>query len=295
MARQGDRRTLGRGLSALLGDVQPPVAATETAAAPASADTIPIELIHANPAQPRRRFPEAELQELAASIRERGVIQPIIVRPHPDKSEQYQIVAGERRWRAAQLAQLHRLPALVRPFDDRTVLEVAIVENVQRQDLDPIEEAEGYIQLVERFGYTQVALAKIVGKSRSHLANTMRLATLPEGVRVHLVSGALSAGHARALLSAPEPEALAARVVAEGLTVRQTEALARGGAPGLARPRRPSAPAAKDADTRQLEGDLSAAIGMHAQLAPQPDGSGELRIRYRDLEELDRLCEKLTR
>lgn len=296
MARSSDRKTLGRGLSALLGDIDeaPAGGADETDAGKGlKSDSLPIDLVHSNPDQPRRQFSENELEELAASIRERGIIQPVVVRPHPKKDKQYQIVAGERRWRAAQRAGLHEIPAVVRDFDDRTVLEVAIVENVQREDLNPIEEAEGYQALIDRFGYTQEALSRIVGKSRSHLANTLRLVGLPETVRQAVIEGRLSAGHARALLSAPDPEALAKRAIAGGLTVRQIETIVREATGG--RPQRQSkAPAGKDADTRMLEGDLSAAIGMSATLSPRPDGSGELRIRYRNLDDLDRLCEKLT-
>lgn len=295
---KGGSKTLGRGLSALLGDIEE--AAEETAGAPGTGGTaeIPIELIHPNPEQPRRRFDAAELEELAASLRERGVIQPVVLRPHPEKTQEYQIVAGERRWRAAQMAQLHALPAVVRDIDDQLVLEIAIVENVQRQGLDPLEEAEGYRQLIDRFGYTQEALSRVIGKSRSHLANTLRLLALPERVRELLAEGKLSAGHARALLSAPAPITLAERIVIEGLSVRQTEAIARKGVtiPGTgmdssrAGPRKPE----KDADTRMLEGDLSAAIGMRTEIVALGDGAGEVRIRYKSFEDLDRLCEKLA-
>ncbi|MEL7171431.1 MAG: ParB/RepB/Spo0J family partition protein [Pseudomonadota bacterium] len=304
MTRKPERKGLGRGLSALLGDVDAatggaPATATTPGASPgASADgvgTLPIELIHPNPDQPRRQFTEEELSELANSIQERGVIQPLVVRPHPEKSKEYQIVAGERRWRAAQRAGLHALPVTIRELDDQAVLEIAIVENVQRQDLNPLEEAEGYAQLVERFGYTQEALARVIGKSRSHLANTMRLNAVPEPVKQHLRNGSLSAGHARALLAAADPVALATRVVAQGLSVRQTERLVKATAKaGRATPPLP-ADALKDTDTRLMEGDLSAAIGMRAQLMTRPDGTGELRIQYKSYEDLDRLCEKLTR
>lgn len=290
--RKSERKTLGRGLSALLGEIDDDAPAEDTPAAGAGTSEIAIELIHPNPRQPRRRFPEEELEELAASLRERGLIQPIVLRPHPDRPEEYQIVAGERRWRAAQRAQLHALPAVVREIDDRAMMEIAIVENVQRQDLDPLEEAEGYLQLIDSFGYTQEALSKVIGKSRSHLANTLRLMTLPEDVRILLAERKLTAGHARALLSAPAPVTLAVRVVTEGLSVRQTEALARAGVSTKRKGRAKGAPE-KDADTRMLEGDLSAAIGMRVSLADHGDGAGEIRIRYRTLEELDRLCEKL--
>ncbi|MEL6767107.1 MAG: ParB/RepB/Spo0J family partition protein, partial [Pseudomonadota bacterium] len=307
VTRKPERKGLGRGLSALLGDVDatPSRAAEDSSVqpgstggpSPANPTSVPIELIHPNPEQPRRQFSEAELAELALSIGERGVIQPLVVRAHPEKTKEYQIVAGERRWRAAQRAGLHALPVTVRELDDQAVLEIAIVENVQRQDLNPLEEAEGYAQLVERFGYTQEALSRVIGKSRSHLANTMRLNGLPDAVKHHLRDGTLSAGHARALLSAPDPASLVQRVLAQGLNVRQTETLvkasARVEAPGAAASA--STSPAKDTDTRLLEGDLSAAIGMRAKLVTHPDGTGELRIRYQNYDDLDRLCEKLTR
>ncbi|MEM1343393.1 MAG: ParB/RepB/Spo0J family partition protein [Pseudomonadota bacterium] len=295
-------RGLGRGLSALLGDVEPeraveavpspdPAPVAVVAPAPRTPQTVAIDTIAPNPDQPRRRFIEADLSELAASIRERGIIQPLILRPDPNTEGRYQIVAGERRWRAAQIAELHEVPAIVREIDDATVLEVAIIENVQRADLTPIEEAQGYAQLIETFAYTQEALARIVGKSRSHLANTLRLLSLPEAVRALLASGELSAGHARALIGASDPVALARETVEKGLTVRQVEQLAKKRVAPPAAPRR--APP-RDADTRMLEGDLSAAIGMKVQIRHSgPEGSGELRIRYRDLDDLDRLCQRL--
>jgi len=254
---------------------------------------IPVDLISANPGQPRQTFHDADLQELADSIRRHGVIQPVVLRPDPDRAGAYQVVAGERRWRAAQRAGVHALPAVIRDLDDREVLELAIVENIQRVDLDPIEEARGYTQLIESFGYTQAELAGVIGKSRSHLANTMRLLSLPDQVIDMVRSGRLSAGHARALINAPDPVALAERAVLKGLTVRQVEALARK-APGGAQTRRVARqPPLKDADTRLLEGDISAAIGMRVRIEHGPHGSGELRIRYRDLDDLDRLCRKL--
>jgi ParB family chromosome partitioning protein len=303
VSRKTEKKGLGRGLSALLGDIEPVSADDETqaaASAVAASDpvpaSVPIEKLHPNPAQPRRDFAQEDLQELAASIRERGVIQPVIVRPDPENLQEYQIVAGERRWRAAQLAQLHRIPVVVRDLDDRTVLEVAIIENVQRADLNPLEEAMGYAQLIERFGHTQEALARIVGKSRSHLANTLRLTGLPDEIQDMLRRNMLSAGHARAVLSAADPVALARRAVAEKLTVREIERLAKGPPQGSRSPKTAGRTLSsdKDTDTRLLEGDLSAAIGMKVVLRHAGDGGGEIRIRYRDLEELDRLCQKLT-
>lgn len=295
MAKKPDRKALGRGLSALLGDASPvPIAPQQTETAGTGALSVPIDLIDANPEQPRKTFDEKDLEELATSIREHGVIQPVVLRAHPTASKRYQIVAGERRWRAAQKAGVHDMPAVVRDIDDKAILEIAIIENVQRVDLDPVEEAQGYAQLVEMFGHTQQELAKIIGKSRSHLANSMRLLALPDQVLTMLKTGKLSAGHARALITAPDPTALAEQAVLKGLTVRQVEALAKQVAvePGVKK--KPSAPK-KDADTRMLEGDLSAAIGMKVQIEHiSPDGGGDLTIRYKSLEDLDRLCQKLS-
>ncbi|MEC9432864.1 MAG: ParB/RepB/Spo0J family partition protein [Pseudomonadota bacterium] len=278
---------LGRGLSALIGDSEP----DEGLASP-EADAIAIDLIRPNPDQPRRRFSETEIDELAASIRERGVIQPLVLRPDPS-GDGYQIVAGERRWRAAQRAQLHEVPAVVRDLDDATVLEVAIIENVQRADLTPVEEARGYSRLMQEFGHTQEKLAGIVGKSRPHIANALRLLTLPEPVLRHLDEGRLSAGHARALVTAENPVALAEQVIARNLSVRETEALARRAKPE-APARRPAA--GKDADTRALEMDLSANLGMKVRIdhKGEKDG-GELRIRYASLDELDAICQLISR
>ena len=298
MARKTDRKALGRGLSALLGDNGADIAtATAPAADPSQparpADRVPIDLIHANPNQPRQTFHEQDLKDLAASLKEHGVIQPVLLRPRPDYPGQYQIVAGERRWRAAQLAGLHDLPAVVRELDDREILELAIIENVQRVDLDPVEEALGYTQLVETFGYTQEQLSQVIGKSRSHLANSMRLLSLPEPVLQFLREGKLSPGHARALITAPAPVNLATKAVAEGLTVRQVEALAKKD-PLEAHAQKSAAKPQKDADTRMIEGDLTAAIGMRVRIEHGAEGGGELRIRYKSLDQLDQLCQKLT-
>ncbi|MEM9737328.1 MAG: ParB/RepB/Spo0J family partition protein, partial [Pseudomonadota bacterium] len=254
MAKKPERKKLGRGLSALLGDLPEPEASTETApAAPGPGlDTLPIDLISPNPEQPRRRFNEAELDELAQSIRARGIIQPVVVRPDPADPARYQIVAGERRWRAAQRAQLHELPAVIRELDDRDVLELAIIENIQRADLNAVEEAEGYTNLIEKFGYTQEELARILGKSRPHVANMMRLLALPTGVLSMLRLGEFTAGHARAMLGAPVPSDLAVEVISKGLSVRQTEERARQLAKGEI-PKPVNRPKEKDADTRQLE------------------------------------------
>ncbi len=292
MSRRPERKGLGKGLSALLGDVAAP-----TAEAPkqAGTSTVPIDLIRANPDQPRRHFPKDELEELAASIRERGVIQPVVLRPDPGRNGGYQLVAGERRWRAAQIAGVHELPAVVRDLDDREVLELAIIENVQRADLNPIEEAAAYQQLAHKFGYSQEELARVMGKSRSHIANALRLLNLPEPVLDMLRDGTLSAGHARALINAPDPVALARKAIAEGWSVRDVERHAREVTGRGNRRTAAPPPSSKDADTAALESDLSAAIGMRVAIGhDQKSGGGEVRIRYRTLEELDNLCQKLT-
>lgn len=298
-----ERKGLGRGLSALLADVAPveePARSGGEAQAlprPTSADTIPLDRIRPNPNQPRRDFDEKDLQDLAASIREKGVIQPLILRPHPINAGEYEIVAGERRWRAAQIAGIHGLPAVVRDLNDTEVLELAIIENIQRADLNALEEAQGYRQLMERFGHTQEKLAEALGKSRSHIANLLRLLTLPELVLKMLRSGSLTAGHARALVTVPNPDVLARQVVERGLSVRQTEQLARAAmaVPGdVARPA--AKPVQKDADTRALEEDLAAALRLKVTIDHKPgQKAGELRIRYTTLEELDGLCQLLSR
>ena len=294
-----ERKGLGRGLSALLADVaieETPTAAASADAAttPRPTDRFPIDRIRPNPDQPRRDFDEKDLDDLAASIREKGVIQPLIVRPVP--SGGYEIVAGERRWRAAQRAGLHELPAVVRDISDVEMLEIAIIENIQRADLNPLEEAQGYRQLMDRFGHTQERLAEALGKSRSHIANLLRLLTLPEPVLELLRTGNLTAGHARALVTATNPESLAKQVVERDLSVRQTEQLARAAAsPGTPRP--PVARgSAKDADTRALEEDLTANLRLKVTIDHRPgQQAGELRIRYGTLEELDGLCQLLSR
>ena len=295
--KKEQRRGLGRGLSALLSDLEEAPAGTtsdQPGAAGGTPTHVSIDLVAPNPSQPRRRFDEDDLVDLAASIRERGIIQPLIVRPDPAGAGRYQIVAGERRWRAAQAARLHEVPVVVRDFDDQTVLEVAIIENVQRSDLNPLEEAQGYAHLIERFSYTQDGLSRVVGKSRSHLANMLRLLSLPDEVRGLLEDGTLSAGHARALLGAADPVGLAREAVEKGFSVRQVERAAKTPKKPAPASRRKAAPE-KDADTRMLEGDLSAAIGMSVRIAHAgPDGNGEVRIQYRTLEDLDRLCQRLA-
>lgn len=295
------RRGLGRGLSALLGESEAELASAEgrdadRAVASAAARETPIELLRRNPDQPRRQFTEGNINELADSIREVGILQPILVRPAPGSTGDYQIVAGERRWRAAQMAGLKTVPILVRELDDLAVLEIGIIENVQRADLNPVEEAMGYRALIERFGRTQEAVAQTVGKSRSHVANALRLLSLPDEVQALLLSGALSAGHARAIVSASDPVGLARQIVDGGLSVRATEALVRkAGAGTVSRPSQPGkAGGFKDADTRALETDLSDILGLDVEILDR-DGAGEIRISYATLEQLDDLCRRLTR
>ena len=283
------RRGLGRGLSALLGDPEAPAATSEGA----GAREIPIELIRRNPDQPRRAFGEAEIDELAASIREKGVLQPVLLRPAPDKIGEYQLVAGERRWRAAQKAGLRAMPALVRDLDDLQVMEIAIVENVQRSDLNALEEALGYRALMDKFGRTQDAVAQVVGKSRPHVANALRLLNLPSEVQAMLSDGRLTAGHARAIAGSPDPLALARQVIERGLNVRETEALARK-APETKSAKPAKARATRDADTAALENDLSEVLGLEVDLRHK-GGGGELRITYTTLEQLDDLCRRLMR
>ena len=291
------RRGLGRGLSALLAEVEAtPAPATPEARAASGAQDVPIELIRRNPDQPRRVFNQGDLDELAASVREKGVIQPILVRALPDAPGEYQIVAGERRWRAAQLAGLHTVPVLVRELNDLEVMEIALIENVQRADLSALEEAQAYQAMVQKFSRTQETVAKMVGKSRSHVANTLRLLRLPAPVLEHLEAGRLTAGHARALLDIDGAEDIARQIVDKGLNVRQTEALARK-ASDAATPGKAPSPRkkrGKDADTRALEADLAEVLGLDVEIR-DAGGAGELRIQYATLEQLDDLCRRLTR
>lgn len=288
-ARKAPR--LGRGLSALLGEVPSPAAAPPAAGpatgAPrdAAVRALPIEALEPGPFQPRGPMEAAPLQELADSIREHGVLQPILVRPKPGAEGQYEIVGGERRWRAAQLARLHEVPVVVRDLGDREAMAAALVENLQRQDLNALEEAEGYRRLVEEFELTQDALGQAVGKSRSHVANTMRLLGLPDRVRELLRDGALSAGHARALLTVPDPEALAMQVVDRGLNVRQTEALA-AAKPRDPAPERPAPAATASPEVAALERDLSGRLGLKIAIRQSGRG-GQVTIHYRDLDQLD--------
>ncbi|MEL7252678.1 MAG: ParB/RepB/Spo0J family partition protein [Pseudomonadota bacterium] len=287
------KRGLGRGLSALMADVQEDTA-PDTAAPRQPDRLIPIEKIFPNPDQPRRSFDKDALDDLAASIAEKGVIQPLILRENPKKAGTYEIVAGERRWRASQQAKLHEIPAIVREFDDTEVLEVAIIENIQRADLNPLEEAQAFSQLMEKFGHTQEVLSKSLGKSRSHIANSVRLLTLPSEVQAFVKDGQLSAGHARALITSDDPVGLAKLAIKKGLSVRDVEKMAKsfsaetGSKPQKAKP---SAPTEKDADTKALEQDLSANLGMKVSVDhAQGQENGKLVISYATLEDLDTLC-----
>jgi ParB family chromosome partitioning protein len=279
-----DKRGLGRGLSALMADVR----ADSGDARPATAEReVPIESVRPNPNQPRRHFDQGELEELAASIREIGIIQPLVVR---QVEGGYEIVAGERRWRAAQMAQKHSVPVVVRDYAERDVLQIAIVENVQRADLNPIDEAAGYATLIEKYGHSQEQVADAVGKSRSHIANLVRLLQLPDAVRMMVIDGRLSAGHARALIGLDNAVALAEQAARKGLSVREVERLAQKAKPATSR--RPVT-RTKDADTVALEGDLSATLGMPVRIDHRGQG-GVVTVSYGSFEELDRLCNVLT-
>lgn len=283
------RKRLGRGLAALIGEMDKPAAPEQP---PVFSDrNVPIEFVSPNPRNPRRNFGDAELTDLAQSIREHGVVQPVVVRPAGGSSGRYEIIAGERRWRAAQRAGLNEIPVIVRDVNDRTALELAIIENVQRTDLNPVEEALGYQQLLDEHSYTQADLGQVIGKSRSHVANTLRLLKLPDVIQDMLVDGDLSAGHARTLVSAADPTGLAKRIIEDGLSVRQAEALAQ--LPlETSHDVKSSAPAEKDADTLALEKLLSDVTGMRIAIAHKSKG-GEVRIAYKTLEQLDDLCRRL--
>lgn len=290
------QRGLGRGLSALMADVSDHTESSEIKSRQHDM-MVPIEQVVANPDQPRRHFDAALLDDLAASIKEKGIIQPLIVRR---KGAGYEIVAGERRWRAAQKANLHQIPVVVRDFDDTEVLEIAIIENIQRADLNPVEEAAGYVQLMNKFGHTQEKLAEALGKSRSHIANTMRLMQLPEIVQGYVTEGKLSAGHARTLITASDPVALAKKVISGDLSVRATEQLVRkaadaGSSGGVTSGRSRRSGTEKSADTRALEDDLSANLGMKVSV-DHKDGAegGSITVTYNSLDDLDELCRLLS-
>ena len=292
MAKLPERRGLGRGLSALMSDINLSSDASASAATPRPDFRVPIERVVPNPNQPRRDFEPAALEALAASIRQKGVLQPLIVRPKPGVADQFEIVAGERRWRASQLAGLHDIPILLRELDDAEVIEIAIIENIQRADLNAIEEAQGYRQLMDRFGHTQEKIAEALSRSRSHIANLLRLLTLPVDVQDLVRGGKLSAGHARALVTSDDPSRLAQMAVAKGLSVREMEKLARNAATAKTGGR--TASDSKDADTRAIEQDLSAGLKLPVSIVHTIDGSGTLSIRYCNLDDLDMLCRALS-
>lgn len=288
-----EKRGLGRGLSALLGETAPPPPPP-----PGSVTEIAIDRIHRFEGQPRARFAPDELEALTESIRASGVLQPILVRVHPNRKDHFELIAGERRWQAAQRAGLHAIPALVRQMSDVQQLEAAIAENVQRESLTPIEEAAGYQRLIDQYGRTQAEVAEAMGKSRPYVANAIRLLALPAEIQGMLGESELSAGHARALLGAPDPLSAARQVVERGLSVRETEALVKrlqardgegeaGGAPSRGGSR-------KDPDTLALEADLSAALGLKVEISDR-GGQGEVRIQYAALEQLDEVCRRLSR
>lgn len=281
------RSRLGRGLAALIGDDEtPPLERARTQR------RVGIETLRPNPRNPRRTFSDAELDELAASVRERGIIQPIVVRPVHGESDAYELIAGERRWRAAQRAGLHDVPIVILDVSEAEALELAIIENVQRMDLNPLEEAAGYQLLIDQFSHSQEAIAKIVGKSRSHVANTLRLLKLPDSIKAYIRNGQLSAGHARALLGQPNPEQLAKDIVERGLNVRQVESLTQ----QKTKPTGGAAPAhkqhIKDADTVALEKQLSDALGLAVEIDHGRKG-GAVHIRYRTLDQLDEVVRRL--
>ena len=292
MAPKAERRGLGRGLSALMADVDS-APANDAPRTPRKPDAmIDVALISANPDQPRRTFSEEALADLTNSIREKGIIQPLILRRNPRDENGYEIVAGERRWRAAQRAKLHEVPAIVRDLDDVEVLEIALIENIQRDDLNAIEEARAFRKLMDRFGHTQEKLAEALGKSRSHIANLMRLLNLPAEIVDMVVNGQLSAGHARALLTADDTIGLARLAIKKGLSVRDVERQAK-------KPKEAAAVSTpkpqKDADTELLERDLKAALGMMVSIDHAPgQEAGTLKIKYRNLEQLDEVCRRLS-
>lgn len=317
---------LGRGLAALLGEEEVPVAASVaggvaggiaggvtsgaidgaagvgTGASPGP-QLVPVEFLEVNPLNPRHNFDGQELAELAQSIREKGILQPILVRPHPSQIGRFQIIVGERRWRAAQQVPLHDVPVVVREFDDHEILEIALIENVQRSDLNPMEEAEGYQRLMQDYGYTQDRLASLIGKSRSHLANMLRLTHLSERIKGYVISGALSAGHARALIGADDADALAKRVADKGLSVRETERLVRAGKGSSNKSQRKKdirisgteALLEKDADTRALERNVANALGLDVSIDHMGISGGSIGIFYTTLEQLDDICCRLYR
>jgi ParB family chromosome partitioning protein len=280
-------RQLGRGLSALFGEDTEDYAELD---AVRQSKTVPVGYLRPGRFQPRRDFDDAQMDSLVQSVREQGILQPLLVRRDKDDPEAYEIVAGERRWRAAQLAQLHEVPVVVKELTDASALEIALVENIQRQDLNPLEEGEGYKRLIEEFEHTQDALSRAVGRSRSHVANTLRLLNLSKPIKEMLVKGDLTAGHARALLNLDDPDKLARRIVKQGLSVRQTERLVQ---QVKSADRAPVAKPGKDPDTVALEKDLSDLLGLRVTVNFR-GGGGELVIHYKALEQLDDVLHKLS-
>jgi ParB family transcriptional regulator, chromosome partitioning protein len=303
MMQAAPKRRLGRGLAALIGDddldeaLAAPVPVQITAEQPApvvlaTSQTglriVPIDMITANPNNPRKTFREEELSQLADSIKAKGLLQPLVVRPKSQGTTHYELVAGERRWRAAQRAQLHAIPVLVRELDDRESLEIAIIENIQRADLNPLEEALGYKQLMEQYSYTQQQLADGLGKSRSHITNTMRLLNLPHEIRTRIEDGSLTAGHARTLVAAEKPQELADEIIKLGLSVRGAEELVRKSHSSKALP-------IKDIDTLALEKDLSNTLGLRIDIQHKGDRGGRLVIDYKTLDQLDDVIRRLQK
>ncbi len=284
------KRRLGRGLAALIGETASEVGIVEQARGNRK---VPIEFLSPNPRNPRQSFDDDDLDDLTRSVREKGIVQPILVRPLDDAGNTYEIIAGERRWRAAQRAGLADVPVMIREVDDREALELAIVENVQRSDLNPVEEAQGYEKLINDFSYTQSDLARVIGKSRSHVANTLRLLKLPKKVQSMMVDGRLTAGHARPLITADDPQALAEQIVRTGLSVRDTEALTQA---TDTRPSKTKAdPEPKDADTLALEKRISDALGMAMTITHNKGGFGTVTIKYKSLDQLDLICRRLEK
>nr|WP_321442759.1 ParB/RepB/Spo0J family partition protein [uncultured Cohaesibacter sp.] len=281
-------KRLGRGLAALIGDMDNEVQAVERAR---SQRRIPIEFLRPNPRNPRKDFIENDLEDLTKSVKEKGIMQPLLCRPVAGEQDSFEIIAGERRWRAAQAAGLHELPVLIHDVNDKEALELAIIENVQRSDLNALEEALGYDQLIEEFDYTQAELADVIGKSRSHVANTLRLLKLPESIKEYLKKGELTAGHARALITAENPEDLARRIVEDGMTVRDAE---KAGQEKTKDKKEPKPKKEKDADTVALEKRLTDRLGWNVFIAPKKKG-GELKIQYKSLEQLDAIIEILEK
>lgn len=292
MSDDVSKRRLGRGLAALIGEIDQSAPVGDVRAESVNADRhVPIEFISRNPRNPRRQFNETELQDLANSIRQHGIVQPVVVRK--SVGEGFELIAGERRWRAAQLAGLTEIPVIIRDVDDRTALEIAIVENVQRSDLNPLEEALGYEQLIADHGYTQNDLGEIIGKSRSHVANSLRLLKLPDPVRNMLYEGALSAGHARALVLTSDPSALARRIVDKGMSVRDAERLAQNDIKAQSEAKAgPISLPEKDSDTLALERSLTDALGLDVKINHRASG-GQVRISYKTLEQLEEICRLL--